>query len=128
MSLKIVQKNIYGVDKSYPSILVTKIRLMFWIMSKSPLTTTDINSKIFWNIQQGNSLFGLSNEEFQPTIDLINIIPKIRDKYQIDLPSFAKNGYNLQMWMDILFQMKSKFFLEHANPNKENKYHTVVQL
>ncbi|MHA1236101.1 MAG: Eco57I restriction-modification methylase domain-containing protein [Candidatus Hodarchaeales archaeon] len=128
MSLKIVQKNIYGVDKSYPSILVAKLRLMFWIMSKSPLTTTDINSKIFWNIQQGNSLFGLSNEEFQPTIDLINIIPQIRDKYQIDLPSFAKNGYNLQMWMDILFQMKSKFFLEHANPNKENKYHTVVQL
>ena len=128
MSLEIIQKNIYGVDRSYPSILVAKLRLIFWIMSKSPLTTNDINSKIFWNIQEGNSLFGLSNEEFQPTIDLINIIPEIRDKFQIDLPSFHKNGYNLQMWMEILFQIKSKLSLERDNLHKDNQYHTVVQL
>ena len=126
--LEIIQKNIFGVDKSFPSILVAKLRLVFWIMSKLPLTTNDTNQDFLWNIHQGNSLFGLANEEFQPTIDLLNIIPKISKEFQIDLPSFNQGSYNLQMWMNSLFQIKLNLSHKQDNSSKVNMYHTVIQL
>ena len=125
--LEIIQKNVYGVDKSKPSILVAKLRFIFWIISKTQKSTVDTTYDIFWNIQKGNSLFGLATEEFQPTLDFINIIPKIADKLQINLPSLSKESYNPQMWKKILSKMKSNYILDHDSPSKDNGYHTVIQ-
>ncbi|MHA2318037.1 MAG: N-6 DNA methylase, partial [Candidatus Hodarchaeales archaeon] len=105
-SIEIIRNNIYGVDKSNPSILVTKLRLALWIMSKSPLIKNKINSESLRNIKEGNSLFGLANEEYQPTIDLINIIPKIKEEFNFDLTSFDNDTYNLQMWNELLSHIK----------------------
>ncbi len=127
-SIEIIQNNIYGIDKSNPSILVTKIRLTLWIISKSPLIERDINSENLYNIKNGNSLFGLVNEDFHPTIDLINIVPKINELVKIDLTSFNNNSYNQQMWTNLLSQIKLNAFKDRNDTNDECQYHKVIQL
>jgi hypothetical protein len=127
-SIEIVQNNIYGVDKSNPSILVSKIRLALWIMSKSPTIKDKINSESLCNIKEGNSLFGLANEEYQPTIDLLNIIPKIKKLISIDLTSFDNDKYNLQMWNDLLSHIKLNALSDQSDANSEYQYHKVIRL
>jgi hypothetical protein len=127
-SIEIVQNSLYGVDKSNPSILVTKIRLALWIMSKSPLIKDKINSESLHNIKVGNSLFGLVNEEYQPTIDLINIIPKIKKLCSNDLTYLDKDSYNLQMWSKLLSQIKLNGLQDHSGTNSEYQYHKVIKL
>ncbi len=70
----IVKNFIYGVDKSSSGILVTKLRLLLWILGKDPESNLDTETHIFSNIREGNSLFGFINEKFNPTIDLINYL------------------------------------------------------
>ncbi|MHA2167866.1 MAG: Eco57I restriction-modification methylase domain-containing protein, partial [Candidatus Hodarchaeales archaeon] len=127
-SIEIIRNNIYGVDKSNPSILVTKLRLALWIMSKSPLIKNKINSESLRNIKEGNSLFGLANEEYQPTIDLINIIPKIKEEFNFDLTSFDNDTYNLQMWNELLSHIKLNYLPDQSDANSEHQYHKVIQL
>ena len=127
-SIEIIRNNIYGVDKSNPSILVTKIRLALWIMSKSPLIKNKVNSESLRNIKVGNSLFGLANEEYQPTIDLLNIIPKIKELVNINLSSFSKNKYNLKMWNNLLAQIKLNVLTDQNDAKSEYQYHKVIHL
>ncbi len=73
----IVQNNIYGVDLSLSNILVTKIRLLFWILDKGKITSEINFKRIFNNILIGNSLFGIYDETFQYPLNYDSIIDKI---------------------------------------------------
>jgi hypothetical protein len=54
----IIQNSIFGVDKSSLGILVTKLRLLFWLLENDPRFQIGNEDLIFSNIREGNSLFG----------------------------------------------------------------------
>jgi len=77
ITFNIIKNNIYGVDLSFSCILVTKIRLLFWVLDKVKVVSEFNFKRIFRNILIGNSLFGIYDESFQYPLNYDSTIEKI---------------------------------------------------
>jgi hypothetical protein len=105
--LKIIRKCIYGVEQSPINVLVTKLRLSFWLFSKNNYLLKDLSIGTFWNIQQGNSLIGFINEEFHPTLDYLNFLQEIKDEFAVSSSiKSLKNVDRKKNWLEVAYQVK----------------------
>ncbi len=85
----IIQNSIFGVDKSDLGTLVTKLRLLFWLLDKEPDFQIGNGSQVFSNIQRGNSLFGFISEDYD--FELTQNLDMKYLQYLSSIPEKASN-------------------------------------
>ncbi|PWI46987.1 hypothetical protein CEE45_14190 [Candidatus Heimdallarchaeota archaeon B3_Heim] len=104
----IVKNFIFGVDKAGPGILVTKLRLLFWMLSKNPESEIEINPGLFSNIRKGNSLFGFINEKFSPSIEILSYFSQKIEESEVESSKRVKLTKNMDTnWVHSCNQLKS---------------------
>jgi type I restriction-modification system DNA methylase subunit len=123
----ILKNFIYGVDKSGPGILVTKLRLLFWLISKIPETEFEVEPSLFSNICNGNSLFGFINEKIIPSSELVNTFSQ---RIQERGLGSSKNNQLIEAlsenWIDAFHKFKT-ILTDIALKNRENTDYLFVQ-
>jgi hypothetical protein len=126
--LKIIRECIYGVDQSPINVLVTKLRLIFWLISKNLYLPEDLTIGTFWNIQQGNSLLGFINEEFHPTLDYLNFLQKIENEFVVASGTQNLENINRQEnWLEVAYQLKFAILGKSSNVEKLPRLVDLIQ-
>ncbi|MHA1331456.1 MAG: Eco57I restriction-modification methylase domain-containing protein, partial [Candidatus Hodarchaeales archaeon] len=94
--INILQHNLYGVDTSNNSISVAKMRLLFWMISKTDAIPPEIPNDLFRNFKVGNSLFGLIDEAVQYPLDYKATLERVISK----IPKFTSQD-NAINWLKV---------------------------
>ncbi|MHA2108492.1 MAG: Eco57I restriction-modification methylase domain-containing protein [Candidatus Hodarchaeales archaeon] len=122
----IVRNYIYGVDKSGPGILVTKLRLLFWMLTKDPESEIEIDQESFSNIRNGNSLFGFINEKFSPSIELQSYFSHRAEERELEYSEIDKLTKELYKdWVNSCTQLKS--VLQSKNSINGTNSETLIE-
>jgi type I restriction-modification system DNA methylase subunit len=73
----IIQNCIFGVDLSRSSLLVSKFRLLCWILSKQEINIHDMSSELLMNLKHGNSLFGICRDSLRFPLDYKDSLQRV---------------------------------------------------